>query len=114
MTIPALSAISGVTPLAGFASVGDVTPLSNVARPGGTGSAGATAAGSVNFSDALAKVQGQIDGADGLAQQLATGQLSDIHSYTVAASKAQLGVQLTVALRNQLLGAYQEIMRMQV
>lgn len=101
-------AIAAITPVAGFASVGGVSPISGstAARPASTGS--------INFADALAKVQGQIDGADTMAQQLATGQLTDIHSYTVAASKAQLGVQLTVALRNQLLGAYQEIMRMQV
>ena len=59
-------------------------------------------------------MQKSIDQADVLAQQLATGELTDIHEYTVAASKAQLGVSLTVAMRNQLLSAFQEVMRTQL
>ena len=73
-----------------------------------------SATGAINFSDALAKVQDSLDSADQLSQQLATGQLTDVHDFTVAANKAQLAVQLTVQLRNQALGAFQEIMRMQI
>ena len=59
-------------------------------------------------------VQGLQADASSTAGLLATGQLTDIHDYTTAATKAQLGVQLTVALRNRAVEAYQEIMRMQV
>ena len=45
---------------------------------------------------------------------VATGQITDIHQFTTAAAKAQLGVELTVAVRNRAVEAYQEIMRMQV
>ena len=37
-----------------------------------------------------------------------------MHQFTTAASKASLGIDLTVALRNRAVEAYQEIMRMQV
>lgn len=43
---------------------------------------------------------------------LATGQLEDPHSVSIAASKAQLSVDLLVNLRNKALDSYNEIMRM--
>ncbi len=43
--------------------------------------------------------------------QLATGQLDDIHSYTIAASKAAAAGELVIQLRSRALDAYNEIMR---
>ena len=67
-----------------------------------------------SFADSLSSVSNLTSNTDALAQQLATGQLTDIHQFTAAAAKAQLGVELTVAVRNRAVEAYQEIMRMQV
>lgn len=111
----AISAITGFSPIS---AISGLTGTSGVGGLSGVGpsspTTGAKATGGINFADALNKVQGSIDQADVLSQQLATGQLTDIHEYTVAASKAQLGVQLTVAMRNQLLSSFQEVMRMQL
>lgn len=101
-------AVSAISPIAGFSSVGSVGGLDLSATKATTKTPG------VDFASALQKVQGSIDSADQLSQQLATGSLTDISQYTVAASKAQLGVQLTVALRNQMMSAFQEVMRMQL
>jgi flagellar hook-basal body complex protein FliE len=108
--------ISPIDPIAAFASVGQLSGLGGGSAIGsiGSGRGGGNAVTKIDFSDALGKVQQSIDNADGLSRQLATGELTDIHEYTVAASKAQLGVQLTVAMRNQMLSAFQEIMRMQI
>lgn len=73
---------------------------------------GATQGGT--FADSLASVGNITGNADALATQVATGQLTDIHQFTAAAAKAQLGVELTVAVRNRAVEAYQDIMRMQV
>jgi flagellar hook-basal body complex protein FliE len=100
--------VSAISPIAGFSSVGSVGGLDLPATKGTAKTPG------VDFASALEKVQGSIDNADQLSQQLATGSLTDIHQYTVAASKAQLGVQMTVALRNQMMSAFQEVMRMQL
>jgi flagellar hook-basal body complex protein FliE len=102
-----------MTPVSPISAFGGIQPITGVTTSGGAG--GATgAASSINFSEALSKVQDSLDQASELSQQLATGQLTDVHDFTVAANKAQLAVQLTVALRNQALGAFQEIMRMQI
>lgn len=74
-----------------------------------------TPSGSSNsFLKGLENVQNSLDTADNLAGQLANGTLTDVHTYTVAATKAELAVQMTVAIRDKALEAYQEIMRMQV
>ena len=45
---------------------------------------------------------------------LLTGQTDQIHSVVLAAEKADLALRLTLQIRNKVLDAYQEIMRMQV
>lgn len=49
-----------------------------------------------------------------LDQQLAAGTLENIHEATVAAEKAALAIELTVQIRNKVIEAYQEIMRMPI
>lgn len=43
--------------------------------------------------------------------QLATGQIEDAHSVMIAASQAQLSVDMLVSLRNRALESYNELMR---
>jgi flagellar hook-basal body complex protein FliE len=64
--------------------------------------------------DGLQNLENVNDRADSLAVQAATGDLSNIHDYTVAASEAAVTTQLTVAVRNRAVEAFNEIMRMQV
>ena len=78
-------------------------------------STGATAGTNPSaFAEGLKQVSDLTGTADKLAEGVATGQLTDVHQFTAAAAKAQLGVELTVAVRNRAVEAYQEIMRMQV
>ncbi len=66
------------------------------------------------FARALDGMQALQDNADGLAAQVASGDVQNIHQFTVAAAKANLAVELTTAIRNKAVEAYQDIMRMQV
>ncbi len=52
--------------------------------------------------------------ADVLTTQLALGQVEDLHQVTIATEKAYLALQLTTAIRNKVVEAYQEISRMQL
>ncbi len=54
------------------------------------------------------------DKTDNLAVQAATGDLGAIHDYTIAATETSVATQLTVAVRNKAVEAFNEIMRMQV
>jgi flagellar hook-basal body complex protein FliE len=71
-----------------------------------------------SFSKLLSDAVGQIDqlqkGADLNVQKLATGQDVDMHDVTISVEQANLGFQLGVQVRNKLIEAYQEVMRMQV
>lgn len=52
--------------------------------------------------------------ADNLSTQLALGEIDDVAAVMIAAEKASLSWQLLQQVRNKLLEAFQEIMRMQV
>ncbi len=43
-----------------------------------------------------------------------TGGNTDLHNATIAAQKAEIALSLTLAVRNKMIEAYQEVMRMQV
>ncbi len=47
-------------------------------------------------------------------QKLMTGESQDLHSTLVAVQKADLSFQMMMQVRNKIVQAYQEIMRMQV
>ncbi len=49
-----------------------------------------------------------------LTQQFITGQISDPHKVMIAAEKSALGLEMTVQVRNKVIEAYQEIMRIQI
>jgi flagellar hook-basal body complex protein FliE len=52
--------------------------------------------------------------ADGLTQRLANGENVDLQQVMVAAQKASITLQTTMEVRNKVVEAYQEIMRMQM
>jgi len=73
---------------------------------------------SVNFGEFLKTAVEEVDGlqhqsAD-MKTQLITGQVDNIHDVMIAGQKAELAFQLTMQVRNKVIEAYQEIMRMQI
>lgn len=64
--------------------------------------------------DGIDRLEAVQDRSDQLAVQAATGDLQDIHDYTLAATEASVTTQLTVAVRNRALDAFNEIMRMPI
>ena len=62
----------------------------------------------------LGNVNSSINNAENIAGSLALGESVELHQVMLAAEQANLSLQLTVQIRNKILEAYQEVMRMQV
>ena len=96
-------------PIGAMGQVPFTPPVSPAVAP--TSTSGATFGDAVGRGlDALANAQAN---ADGLAAQAATGQLTDISQYTVAAGKAQVMTEFAAALRTKAVDAFNTVMGMQ-
>ena len=100
-----------------IAAVGAIGPITPATSVGVTSAASGPSSSGTDFAAQLGKgletLQGLQDKADNLAVQAATGSLNDVHDYMIASSEASLATELTVAVRNKALDAFNEIMRMQ-
>ncbi len=75
--------------------------------PGSDAAFGASLAQSVDGLQAL-----QAKSAD-LGVKAVTGDLADVHQYTIAATESAVAMELTATVRNRAVEAFNEIMRMQ-
>jgi flagellar hook-basal body complex protein FliE len=66
------------------------------------------------LQDALQQVSDIQAQAGDEVQQVLTGGVSDVHSAMIAVQKADISFQMMMQVRNKIVSAYQEIMRMQV
>jgi flagellar hook-basal body complex protein FliE len=66
------------------------------------------------FTQQIDQVDGKLNVADRELQALATGQTQNLHQTMIALEEAKLSFQLLVQVRNRVLEAYQDVMRMQV
>ena len=84
----------------------------------GTSSAGKPAASGDGFGSTIKDAIDGIDkvqkGAEQDIQKAVTGESPDLHKTIIALQTADLNFQLGLQVRNKLIGAYEEIMRMQV
>lgn len=105
MTIPPISPLAGlVAPTAASGPAGSGAGVApSAADPAAFGNA---------VTQGLEKLQAMHQTTDSLAVQAVTGNLTDIHDYTIAANEAAVATQLTVAVRNKAVDAFTEIMRM--
>jgi len=106
-----------VTPISGVSALSSALAA---AAPGGTtattAATAATNATAPNFGNVLSQgldhLQSLQTKSDDLAVKAATGDLTDVHSYTIAAAEANVATELTVAVRNKAVEAFNDVMRM--
>ena len=66
------------------------------------------------LQQSLERVDGLQHEADAAARAFALGQAPSVHDTMITMEKADLSLRLTTKVRNKVVEAYQEIMRMQV
>jgi flagellar hook-basal body complex protein FliE len=77
--------------------------------PTGNGSIGEV------LKEAISEVNELSNTADvAIQKQLASGETTDLHSTMIALEKAEVSFQLMMQIRNKILQAYEEIMRMPI
>ncbi|MFU0801126.1 MAG: flagellar hook-basal body complex protein FliE [Xylanivirga thermophila] len=71
-----------------------------------------------SFKDMLGQAVGELKALQSTDYQnsnlLSTGQIDSLHKVMIDAEKADIALQFTVQVRNKVIEAYQEIMRMQL
>jgi flagellar hook-basal body complex protein FliE len=115
--ISPISGFSGLSSISGVSGVSEADSTNGLDSLTDTSGTGAVQGPNDDFAGMLSKglesVQASQKKSDDLAVQVADGTLQDPAQYTMAANEASLGLQLTLAVRNKALDAFQEIMRMQ-
>ncbi len=67
-----------------------------------------------SFGQALDSLNSQQASSDQLIQQLAAGENVDVHNVMISATQTDVAFRVAIAMRDQLVQAYQEMMRMQI
>lgn len=89
-----------------------VRPLEPLA-PGGTSGAGADAFQSV-LQGAIHEVKSTRGEAERQIASWMNGEQTDIHQVATSVQKAELTFEMVLEVRNKMMQAYQEVMRMQI
>ena len=66
------------------------------------------------LADSVSEVQRLQNEADATIRQLVAGEIKDVTQAMVAIEKADVSFQTMMAVRNKIVSAYEEVMRMQV
>ncbi|MDE2482996.1 MAG: flagellar hook-basal body complex protein FliE [bacterium] len=97
--------------------VPDISPQGPRSEPLGDDLLGGAGASNVSFKDTVKQMLGNVNDQMVTAQQksedLALGKSHDLEGTVKAVEEASLGMQFTLAVRNKILDAYQEVQRMQ-
>lgn len=91
-----------------------LNPSNLLGKTAGAGTLKSTGSFSEVLKDSLHKVAQLEKDADREVEKLAKMESQDIHNTMIAIEKADLSFQLMMQIRNKIINAYEEIMRMQV
>lgn len=113
----ATGATSGATS-AGAAGAAAPAAVTGTTTVGGGTTPGATSAGGGSFLDAIGDALGQLNtqltSADQAVTSFATGGSADLHTVMLELQQASIGLKTGIAVRDKLLEAYQDLMRLQI
>jgi len=93
----------------GLGAIGPLTSSTSARNPGVSGSG--------SFGESLAKLIGDVEQTSTDANKAVGNMLDqtgDVHDAMIALQRAEMTLELTVQIRNKLVQAYQDIMRMPI
>jgi flagellar hook-basal body complex protein FliE len=107
--------MSGISPISGMgiSGIGAVPATAQAAMQQASVSPTSGGGFASALTSAVDAVQGTQETANSLAVQAVTGNLDDIADATIAASRAQVTMELASTVRNKAVDAFNQIMNMQ-
>lgn len=108
--------MSALGPIAGAIAPPPAVPSPDGVATGGAGSGSGGGGGGFGKAlvDAVNGLNDQVNSASDQAQQLATGQSSDLTGVVMATEQASIELEVASSIRNKAVDAYQQIFQMQV
>lgn len=97
-----------MTPISNIASI----PIPDSLTP--AGGADSSSAFSGILKDTISSLQSTQADADSAVQKFLTGENDDIHTTVLATQRAEMAFELGLQVRNKVVSAYQEVMKMQL
>ena len=95
-----------------------IAPISNIALPDALGpaAAGSTSGGAFQdvLTSAIQRVESLGTDASTSVENFLSGEGGELHTAILASQRADLGFDMFLQVRNKVVGAYQEIMKMQM
>jgi len=102
--------MGSIDAIRGIGSAGSVNPVRSIQKPGETTGP--------NFKETLAgflkDVNSMQSQADISVQKLAAGEITDVHQVMNAAEEAKIAFNMMMEMRNKVMTAYEEVMRMRL
>ncbi|HEY3704300.1 MAG TPA: flagellar hook-basal body complex protein FliE [Terracidiphilus sp.] len=99
------------------ASISAISSLASSGAAGLATTSPATAKPAAPFSDLIKDAVGEVDSLQAQAQSAVTGLMTgngvDVHTAMIATQKASMAFELSLAVRNKAVQAYQQVMGMQ-
>ncbi len=90
-----------------------IAPIAPAAGPASTGGAAGASFGSF-LNDAISKVESFQQNSNASIERFLSGEGEELHQVALSAQRAELSFDLFLQVRNKVVAAYQEVMRMQV
>lgn len=100
-----IEAIAALGALDGALATGSIQSPTGTAQPQGFAEV---------FENQLGKVNQDLAAAETSLQKLASGEPVELHDVMISLETARISVQTMIQVRNRLVEAYQEVMRMQI
>lgn len=95
-----------------------INPISNVQNPTAPAKKNTNNVGKNSFDDlfqkSLNEINSNLNVSESQMDNILIGSDEDFNSYLINSQKTEISLQLTMQIRNKVIDAYKEIMRMQV